>query len=244
MTRTERTPEPHFETVPCLTLKPHPDLDPTSIAANCLPDGIERKCFRFYEDDVASDLEVAALLAVVRKGMAAAGTPSGPTIFDPNLGFVRHSGKTLNVYRASTSGTQVNYSTNELALYAQVFERIRSRVAMASGVPGILFTAPLFVTRIIGDPDWEPAEMHDEYFHAHVDGRSTPHYHYSGLLYLSTSGKDFEGGEFEFLSPSRSWNASASERSAESESQAAISAALADDDASAVQHRILPRAGW
>jgi hypothetical protein len=35
---------------------------------------------------------------------------------------------------------------------------------------------------------------HDEYWHPHVDRNNTPHYHYSGLLYMSTYKEDFEGG--------------------------------------------------
>lgn len=41
-------------------------------------------------------------------------------------------------------------------------------------------------------------EIHDEYWHPHVDRNNTPHYHYSGLLYLSTYDEDFTGGRFFF----------------------------------------------
>jgi hypothetical protein len=36
--------------------------------------------------------------------------------------------------------------------------------------------------------------IHDEYWHLHVDMNNTAHYHFSGLLYMSTYGKDFQGG--------------------------------------------------
>ena len=36
--------------------------------------------------------------------------------------------------------------------------------------------------------------IHDEYWHTHIDRNNTPHYHYSGLLYMSTYEKDFTGG--------------------------------------------------
>eukprot|EP01034_Spumella_vulgaris_P029284 gene29284-36307_t len=42
--------------------------------------------------------------------------------------------------------------------------------------------------------------IHDEYWHPHADMNNTAHYHYSGLLYMSTYGEDFEGGRFKFLS--------------------------------------------
>ena len=38
-------------------------------------------------------------------------------------------------------------------------------------------------------------DMMDEYWHPHVDMNSTSHYHYSGLLYLSTYSEDFTGGK-------------------------------------------------
>jgi len=37
-------------------------------------------------------------------------------------------------------------------------------------------------------------DIHDEYWQAHVDHDNTAHYHYSGLLYMSSYGKDFSGG--------------------------------------------------
>lgn len=115
---------------------------------------------------------------------AAAGSPPppGPTIFDPSLGYVRFSGKTIAVYKAGGPVPPVDYTPDEFASFSRVFERIRLRIAAVAGVPGLMFTAPLFVTRLVGDETWEPNELHDAYFHAHVDGRSTPHYHYSGLL--------------------------------------------------------------
>ena len=44
---------------------------------------------------------------------------------------------------------------------------------------------------------------HDEYWHAHVDGVNTPHYHYSGLLYMSDYNVDFTGGTYMNEQPSR-----------------------------------------
>lgn len=45
-------------------------------------------------------------------------------------------------------------------------------------------------------------EIHDEYWHPHIDGQNTLHYHYSGLLYLSDYGTDFEGGRLKFIGES------------------------------------------
>ena len=62
----------------------------------------------------------------------------------------------------------------------------------------VFFTAPTFITRLDGNASWDPAEEHDEYWHAHADMQNTAHYHFSGLLYLSTLTKDFTGGRLIF----------------------------------------------
>lgn len=239
-----------IEEVPCLTTEPHPELRADKIVPECFPDGVQRKCLRFIEDDIASPAEVAALIAMTEKGMAAANSSlPGPTIFDPNLGYVRQSGQTLNAYAKGPNGSPpANFTTGELQLFSRVFRRIKDRVAFAFGVPSLMYTAPFFVTRIVGAPEdgegaWEPEEMHDEYYHAHVDGRSTPHYHYSGLLYLSTAGKDFEGGRFQFLSPSPRWNWTDADREADANSMEAVRTSMAEDDASPIEHEVSPRAG-
>jgi hypothetical protein len=80
-----------------------------------------------------------------------------------------------------------------------MFERIRARVMAVNNLTELWFTAPTFVARTIGRLGWQPKDPHDEYWHAHVDKENTFHYDYSGLVYLSTYGDDFEGGEFMFL---------------------------------------------
>lgn len=55
------------------------------------------------------------------------------------------------------------------------------------------------MTRIRYDETWRPSGMHDVYWMPHVDKENTGHYDYSGLLYLSTQGEDFEEGMFEFI---------------------------------------------
>lgn len=63
----------------------------------------------------------------------------------------------------------------------------------------LYFTAPTFITRAIGNESWVPAEIHDEYWHPHVDKDNTQHYDYSGLVYLSDYEDEFMGGLFAFL---------------------------------------------
>ena len=63
---------------------------------------------------------------------------------------------------------------------------------IANQITKLFFTAPTFITREIGDKSWKPSTMHDEYWHPHVDKNNTEHYDYSGLIYLSTHGEDFQ----------------------------------------------------
>ncbi len=63
----------------------------------------------------------------------------------------------------------------------------------------LYFTAPTFLTRLSGEnATWEASEPHDEYYQWHVDRDNTPHYEFSGLLYLSDYDEDFEGGLFTY----------------------------------------------
>jgi hypothetical protein len=45
------------------------------------------------------------------------------------------------------------------------------------------------------------AEIHDEYWHVHADMNNTAHYHFSGLLYMSSIEQDFGGGRLLFYPP-------------------------------------------
>jgi hypothetical protein len=48
--------------------------------------------------------------------------------------------------------------------YRGVVESIKARVESAFGLSFLYFTAPTFITRLVGSPSWEPAAMHDEYW--------------------------------------------------------------------------------
>lgn len=85
----------------------------------------------------------------------------------------------------------------------RVIERIRLELIQRFGIGQLYFTAPTFITRIVGNATWSPKDMHDEYWHAHVDKSNTAHYDYSGLVYLSDYNTDFKGGLFGFIDGKR-----------------------------------------
>lgn len=236
-------------------------------------------CGRYVEDNFVSQQDVERLVHMLQKGfnLSSVGPPSGdangsrrslaagPTILDINSGFMRDS-KLRNIYKPVTDPESgdvvqdaVSFTSDEYALYKSLFERIRLRVISVFGLNDLFFTAPTFVTRIVGvgngskacyearmrhnsnnasaEPEFEvlacdgavhgagrsptddPTAIHDQYWHPHVDKANTPHYDYSGLVYLSKYGSwvgssdegedgaaaggggDFTGGKFAFLSP-------------------------------------------
>jgi len=83
-----------------------------------------------------------------------------------------------------------------------MFESIRSKIIKINELDSLYFTAPTFIARTVGNEKWSPKEEHDKYWQVHVDKENTPHYDYSGLVYLSDHGKDFQGGEFLFVDES------------------------------------------
>jgi len=189
----EGSPERHSFPVECPAVPTSPKCTPE-------PD----RCGRIVLDHFISAEEGASLRRIVDKGMdyAPAGAEAGgPTIMDINSGFVRSSaGKMDNMHQPKAKGkTKVDLSTAEYELYGTVIQRIRTAIKTEFGLSELHFTAPTFVTREVGNPEWQPQTMHDVYWHPHVDQNNTAHYHFSGLLYLSDYGTDFEGGMFSFL---------------------------------------------
>ncbi|KAG5180008.1 hypothetical protein JKP88DRAFT_200696 [Tribonema minus] len=154
-------------------------------------------CARIAMSEFASKDEVALLIDMAERGMAGRSKAGGPTILDINGGFLRDPQGVVNIYK----GRESLYSVDEYRFYGDIVERIRAFVQASFELDFLYFTAPTFITRLVGNSQWKPKSMHDEYWHMHVDKESTDHYDYSGLLYLSEQGVDFEGGLFRMESP-------------------------------------------
>jgi len=168
----------------------------------------DRPCDRVVRDDFVDAATVDALLSIAARGMGArsgaeeeatsTAAAGGPTIFDANSGYVMAPGaKLANVYGDDRDGDL--FAPGDFALYRGVIRALKAEVEEVFGLP-LYFTAPTFVARLSGlNTSWQPTAPHDEYWHVHVDRDNTAHYEYSGLLYLSTFGVDFDGGVFEFV---------------------------------------------
>jgi hypothetical protein len=157
-------------------------------------------CDRVLIDDFLSADELSTLRRIAAKGMAKGRGASvlGPTIMDVNSGWVLTAGshQPSAIYRDGPL-----FDAHEYDVYRAVSEKLKRHVEASFGLSALHFTAPTFITREADDLDgtWRPATPHDEYWHPHVDKNNTDHYDYSGLVYLSTAGADFEGGLLELF---------------------------------------------
>lgn len=175
--------------------------NPWATAVQCKtndePDGCyPQACARKVVDGLFSTEEVQALKDIALKGYATRESTGGPTILDINTGYIRDSAGMENLF-ARQGGDRI-FSPEDFGVYGRVISRLKQAVLDTFGGEHLYFTAPTFITRLDGRADWEPKEVHDQYWHWHVDRNNTAHYHYSGLLYLSEYKKDFKGGRILF----------------------------------------------
>ena len=182
--------EPRRWTVPCSSQYAE---DAGGLRRGCHPEG---ECKRVVQDGFVNAQEVAQLRAIAAKGMAGRPSLGGPTIMDINTGYVRDDQGVVNLFDEKQPP---RFEQADFTLYKAVIERIRQRVMAEFGTSELFFTAPTFITRLVGNASWAPAGIHDEYWHPHVDKNNTGHYDYSGLLYLADHKEDFTGGLFAYL---------------------------------------------
>ncbi|KAI9905540.1 hypothetical protein PsorP6_013467 [Peronosclerospora sorghi] len=165
----------------------------------------ETMCGRVVMDNFVTPKQVTQLREIAETGMRNRSKLGGPTIMDINSGFVRDSEGLVNIYQPQSRlsnekkpGSKL-FRKKQFNLYRSVVEMIRQAVMKEFGLKTLYFSAPTFITRLIGNESWTPAEIHDEYWHPHVDKENTEHYDYSGLLYLADYNEEFTGGLFSFL---------------------------------------------
>jgi len=155
-------------------------------------------CGRYLLDDFVDNDDVDRLREIAQKGLDyrnGGGTPAaGPTIIDINTGYIRDSNGLINAFANDNN----IFDVADFDHYGRIIKKLKTKVEEVFSIQDVFFTAPTFITHIRGTADWEPQSIHDEYWHLHVDNNNTEHYHYSGLLYLSTINKDFTGGRLKF----------------------------------------------
>eukprot|EP00455_Lapot_gusevi_P002354 TRINITY_DN1092_c0_g1_i2.p1 TRINITY_DN1092_c0_g1~~TRINITY_DN1092_c0_g1_i2.p1 ORF type:complete len:289 (-),score=37.37 TRINITY_DN1092_c0_g1_i2:28-894(-) len=166
-----------------------------------------RHCSRFVIPDFVDAASVRQLIRLVDtafsipiSGSKAGG--SGPvSIVDFQSGALSYGQNFVDLYRIASSGKGEpnfpRFNQSDFALYQNIKERIQEAIKQHYGLEKLWFTSPTFFSRITGD---RPAQTkNDEYWHNHIDRIAYPSFYYTGLLYLTDGGQDFEGGRFLFV---------------------------------------------
>jgi len=178
--------EPYEAEVQCLIKR--------DVGKECYPQTCRRKII----DGLFPEEEIDALHDIVNKGMATRKEiVGGPTLLDINTGFVRDSTGVENLFSLTRKGGEL-FTPDDFAVYGKIIHKLKQVVETEmGGVQKLFFTSPTFITRLTHKA---AQDVHDEYWHTHADRNNTAHYHYSGLLYMSTFEKDFQGGRLIFPS--------------------------------------------
>ena len=170
----------------------------TPAVNGCSPRG--SSCGSIVVDDFATADEVDALIEIAGRGMKMSpGGAGGPTILDLQSGALSYQDKFVDVWSVFNNTPEARaYRRSELSAYANVVGRVGELAKAQFGVTTPLhLTSPTFFSRISGEKP--PITQHDEYWHTHIDLEQYGSFVFTALLYLSTSGEDFEGGSFDFL---------------------------------------------
>lgn len=161
------------------------------------PKCFSSECMRIVMDGEVEQEKVAHLLDMAKRGMGSRSEDGigGPTIMDINTGYIRDTNGLDNLFAAENKiVTERDFQT-----YSEVIHRLKALIESNFGIEEVYFTAPTFITRLDGRAEWQPQEIHDEYWHVHTDMNNTAHYQYSGLMYLNTFEEDFTGGRLVFV---------------------------------------------
>ena len=161
------------------------------------PKCFSEQCMRIVMDNEIDSEKVSKLLQITKKGMNSRSKDGigGPTIMDINTGYIRDTNGLDNLFALENK----IITEDDFQTYSEVIHRLKSLIETNFDIDNVYFTAPTFITRLDGRADWQPSEIHDEYWHVHTDMNNTDHYQYSGLMYLSTYEEDFTGGRLVFV---------------------------------------------
>jgi hypothetical protein len=115
-------------------------------------------------DGLFSEQDIRTLHEIAVKGMSLRPNPGGPTILDINTGFLRDSNGMTNIYNKPHN---LLFEPHEFETYKRIQLTLKDTIMREFGIEDLFFTAPTFITRLTGG-DWEPAEIHDEYWSTHT----------------------------------------------------------------------------
>lgn len=155
-------------------------------------------CARFVIDDAVpeSDAQELRLLVEWLVSEAWGGGSGPPSVVDLHQGSISYKEQFVEL-AALMDFKSISYAEAQKEAYHAVRRSLRATIARLLGLPeeAILHDMTFF-SHINGTK--EAKTVHDEYWHLHTDTEQYGTFEYTTLLYLSTQGKDFEGGEFVF----------------------------------------------
>jgi len=184
----EKLVEASFINIPCSK-----DYDKETFHG-CLPS----YCGRFVSDSVVTEEEAAQLQNIAKKGLSLGGSNGGASILDLHSGALSKGDSFVDVFQAMRSSDRSLITEEDFRIYIRVKNKVHSAIANAFQVEKdkLFLTKPTFFSRITTKV---ASTLHDEYWHPHVDKTTYGSFHYTALVYLSTKGVDFDGGDFVFL---------------------------------------------
>ncbi|KAH3863731.1 2-oxoglutarate and iron-dependent oxygenase domain-containing protein 3-like [Dreissena polymorpha] len=152
-------------------------------------------CGRVVMDGIVTSEEVDHLLGVAKMGLSYGGSNGGASILDLHSGALSKGDKFISIYSAFPGGE--GFKEEDFKIYRTVKNKIQQAIGDHFKVPlhALHLTKPTFFSRMNTS---EAKNIHDEYWHPHVDRQTYGSFHYTSLLYLSTFNKDFTGGRFIF----------------------------------------------
>jgi len=177
-----------FINIPCSK-----DYDKESFHG-CLPS----YCGRFVSDSVVTEEEAEQLQNIAKKGLSLGGSNGGASILDLHSGALSKGDSFVDVFQVMRSSDRTVITEDDFRVYIRVKNKVHSAVANAFQVnkDKLFLTKPTFFSRITTKV---ASTLHDEYWHPHVDKTTYGSFHYTALVYLTTKGVDFDGGDFVFL---------------------------------------------
>eukprot|EP01120_Amphizonella_sp_Union-15-10_P017019 TRINITY_DN9302_c0_g1_i1.p1 TRINITY_DN9302_c0_g1~~TRINITY_DN9302_c0_g1_i1.p1 ORF type:complete len:317 (-),score=33.57 TRINITY_DN9302_c0_g1_i1:42-992(-) len=162
-----------------------------------VPGCTPRKCARIVLDNFVTEDEVNTLISLAERAMQYGGGSGGPTIFDTSSGTLSKDTKFINLYKyLQVKGEGPIFTDDDKLFISSIQNRVFQFVRQHFSTVKTELASPSFFSRITNA---EPVTEHDEYWHDHVDTQTYGTFIYTSLLYLNDYGKDYEGGEFEFV---------------------------------------------
>lgn len=162
-------------------------------ANKCMP--IEG-CSRHVFDDVASADEVKVLKDMIEWLIEEAwgGGLGPPSVVDLHQGSISYKDNFV-MLRKLMDFKEVHFSAEQISTYNAVRDRMRERALELFNAPQLL-PEMTFFSHI--NSSKSAHNMHDEYWHPHIDTEQYGTFAVTTILYLNAQGADYDGGGFRF----------------------------------------------